>query len=828
MVDDGTCRLHLHPLMDNWVDNHDRNEGRNDSKSWRFPSGSKLDGSFGKMSETSRSIQRTTKTAISLNSMVSSWIDSFNGDQHTLPLSIGSMIQLPCMDFDDTEASPERAWYRLDVHSNKPRTLDIEPSLESTLSSHSDPSSGSISKPLFMFSSDLPALLVRSDVVEEALPTRDNDINEKRKERSKKSMRLYSPSKHDFMLNLLPSTRCSLPVIADTFRDVAFRISQNTFTAQGSNGIIITGEHGSGKTHMALAISASLRRDYACATVYLDCKTLQSSPNVKMADILEELSTAIQEAASCQPSLLILDDLDALLPNTDDGHDVDGSVHHQQQSNPALVSQVKMISDYLKSLLLDITNLDVYQLEAINSRSASNINMDFLPRGVSIVCTCRDRDSLTSHIQAAGLFSTFIEVPSFTEIQRQQLFLALFQNLLNTGHGRNRIQGPLWSDIEMSILSKKTKGFRPRDLQIVASRAHHIALIESLGRSSPGDATVNLVDKILSSYTAISHQSIDLTCNTLSVDWNSIGGLFDAKEILTETILHPVKYSLLYKRSPISLPRGLLLYGPSGCGKTLAVPALARECSFNLVTCCGPELLDKYIGASEAKVRQLFARAYMASPAILFLDEFDALAPRRGSDNTGVTDRVVNQLLTFLDGVEGAESKGNIYIIAATSRPDKIDPALLRPGRLEKHVFIGYPQDDAERNDIFCKIAQPRNIDDQVRSLIESGTAYEQLRAGSGDHLDLFSAADMKAAMDTAQLEAVHELLSKGNNQPGVGTESKSKSPVIITQTHLVHAFKSTRPSMSTKDRTMFEHIYRPFLKGHTSSSDAQLKTSLR
>ena len=100
-----------------------------------------------------------------------------------------------------------------------------------------------------------------------------------------------------------------------------------------------------------------------------------------MADILEELSTVIQEAASCQPSLLVLDDLDALLPNTDEaGNDVDGSVHHQQQSNPALVSQVKMISDYLKSLLLDITNHDGSQLEAINSRSASNINTTFLPR----------------------------------------------------------------------------------------------------------------------------------------------------------------------------------------------------------------------------------------------------------------------------------------------------------------------------------------------------------------------------------------------------------------------------------------------------------------
>jgi hypothetical protein len=185
MVGNGTCRLNLHHLVNNVVNNHDRNEGRNDWKSWRFPSGSKLDGSFGKfkMSEASGSIQRTSKRGKSLKSMVSSWIDSFNGNHHTLPLSIGSMIQLSCIDFDRTEGSTERAWYRLDLHSNKPHALDVESSPESTLS-HSDPSSSSISKPLFIFASDLPALLVRSDAAEGALAMRD--INDKKKERSKK------------------------------------------------------------------------------------------------------------------------------------------------------------------------------------------------------------------------------------------------------------------------------------------------------------------------------------------------------------------------------------------------------------------------------------------------------------------------------------------------------------------------------------------------------------------------------------------------------------------------------------------------------------------
>jgi peroxin-1 len=128
------------------------------------------------------------------------------------------------------------------------------------------------------------------------------------------------------------------------------------------------------------------------------------------------------------------------------------------------------------------------------------------------------------------------------------------------------------------------------------------------------------------------------------------------------------------RRQTFSSQEGLF-FGPPGCGKSALVPALAKECNFPLIACKGPEVLDKYIGASEAKVRELFSRASAVAPSILFLDELDALAPRRGSDNTGVTDRVVNQLLTFLDGVEDA-STGTVYVIGATFRPDKVDPAL--------------------------------------------------------------------------------------------------------------------------------------------------------
>ncbi|EFN55025.1 hypothetical protein CHLNCDRAFT_24198, partial [Chlorella variabilis] len=141
-------------------------------------------------------------------------------------------------------------------------------------------------------------------------------------------------------------------------------------------------------------------------------------------------------------------------------------------------------------------------------------------------------------------------------------------------------------------------------------------------------------------------------------------------------------------QAPLRLRTGVLLYGPPGCGKTHIVAAAVAAAGVRCITVSGPELLNKYIGASEAAVRDVFQRAAAAAPCLLLFDEFDAIAPQRGHDNTGVTDRVVNQLLTELDGVEGLRG---VCVVGATSRPDLLDAALLRPGRLDRLVFCGFP-----------------------------------------------------------------------------------------------------------------------------------------
>ncbi len=180
-----------------------------------------------------------------------------------------------------------------------------------------------------------------------------------------------------------------------------------------------------------------------------------------------------------------------------------------------------------------------------------------------------------------------------------------------------------------------------------------------------------------------------------SVTLDDVGDMAETKQALTETVLWPLQHPETFERLGVEPPRGVLLYGPPGCGKTFVVRALASSGRLSVHAVKGAELMDKWVGASEKAVRELFRRARDSAPSLIFLDELDALAPRRGqSFDSGVTDRVVAALLTELDGIEPLR---DVVVLGATNRPDLIDPALLRPGRLEKLVFVEPPDADARR-----------------------------------------------------------------------------------------------------------------------------------
>jgi transitional endoplasmic reticulum ATPase len=236
----------------------------------------------------------------------------------------------------------------------------------------------------------------------------------------------------------------------------------------------------------------------------------------------------------------------------------------------------------------------------------------------------------------------------------------------------------------------------------------------------------------------------DSTLEVAAVTLDDVGDMVEVKQMLTESVLWPLTYPDTFARLGVSPPRGVLLYGPPGCGKTYLVKAIAGTGKANVLSVKGAELLSKWVGDSEKAVRELFRRAREAAPTLVFLDEVDALAPPRGQGNDGGTaDRVVAALLTELDGVEELR---NVVVIGATNRPDLIDPALLRPGRLERLVYVPPPDADA-RTAILRAAAKAVPLDASV-DLAELGAA-----------LDGFSAADCAALIRESALAAMRDSL---------------------------------------------------------------------
>lgn len=674
-----------------------------------------------------------------LRSIMASWLE-LSDIEEELPVSVGSLIALP---LQNSNGELEQQIFQLVAQSTT-----------------EEASNDDNTDVVCILAKDLPGLLSKSSSGPLEHPaTIDATI---------------SVSRRELLWNLLPAT-------ADLTTEASCEVwSELVDGLECFDSIIFSGESGSGRTHAALTFAARARRGDGYATLYLDCKRLQSSSNVRMKDMLQELTDIIREARIAGRCLVIFDNIDELIPNVNLGAGEDEGSAHQQQANPVAVDQAKLLSDHLKNLVND------------DHMPASPKSQE---KKIFVVMTCRDEQSINP-AAICQMFYRIVSVPSFNGNEREQLFLTMLQSL------REEEVASLEDDTLLHDFGNRTEGFRPRDLHIVATRVSR--KLQNVQTTVEKMCLSESVDDVLSGYTPLSRQGVRAEDVHSSVTWSQVGGLFRVKEHLSSTILRPVKYRRIYQHAPIRLPRGILLFGPTGCGKSYIVPALAKECGLTLITCRGPEVLDRYIGASEAKVRQLFQRAYSAAPSLLFLDEFDALAPVRGSDNTGVTDRVVNQLLTYLDGVEDA-SMGSVYIVAATSRPDKCDPALLRPGRLEQHVFVDFPVSKEEWHSVLEQTLVAHNIDDDLRTEVHNQNLWEIKGTA---HIRSFAPSDIKAVVDSAYLKAVHEVLAKSDS---VQDEAQD-TPITIHLHHLVEALKTTRPSLSIDDRRMLQRVYRPFI----------------
>jgi transitional endoplasmic reticulum ATPase len=384
--------------------------------------------------------------------------------------------------------------------------------------------------------------------------------------------------------------------------------------------------------------------------------------------------------------------------------------------------------------------------------------------GAAVVCTTSRPESVDPDLRAPDLLAVQLAVPLPDAAMRREQLGVLTRGM------------PLAEDVRLDEVAGRTPGFVAADLGALAREAGVRAALRQKEADAP---TVTMADFEAALDVVRPTSMADSTLDVAAVTLDDVGDMADVKEVLTELVLWPLTYPDTFARLGVSPPHGVLLYGPPGCGKTYLVKAIAGTGKANVLSVKGAELLNKWVGESERAVRELFRRAREAAPTLVFLDELDALAPIRGQATDGGTmDRVVAALLTELDGVE---SLRNVVVIGATNRPDLIDTALLRPGRLERLVYVPPPDPDA-RTAILRASARSVPLDSDVDL-----TAL-------GAELDRFSAADCAALIRESALAAMRESLEASTvTAANVATARKRIRPSLEpTQVAWLSAYAQT------------------------------------
>ena len=590
-------------------------------------------------------------------------------------------------------------------------------------------------------------------------------------------------------LQKVPGTDAeSLPNKIPTLVGIDNVLSTVTSHVLHHSSVLLSGGLGSGKTSSAFAIGDILRRKHFCHISYFPCRKLMSD-QLRVSTIKEAFSRVFMAASWAARmggrSLVILDDLDKLCP-VETELEVGGENGKSRQ-----------LSELIRSIIRQYHGPD---------------------SGVTLLATAQSKDALNSVIIGGHVVREIVNLKAPTKDIRRQILESL--TVLSHGHlpMANGTNGhSLWRDsqdwmggslpssrpssaeedrgfvlargLDFLEVAGRTDGYMPGDLILLLSRAKNEALIMSTRNISNSKTSSSITfakehfDEALKGFTPASLRNV--TLQSSSTTFASIGGLHATRKILLETLQYPTTYAPIFAQCPLRLRSGLLLYGYPGCGKTLLASAVAGECGLNFISVKGPEILNKYIGASEKSVRDLFERAEAARPCVLFFDEFDSIAPKRGHDSTGVTDRVVNQLLTQMDGAEGLSG---VYVLAATSRPDLIDPALLRPGRLDKSLICDLPNLE-DRLDILRALSSNLKMDPKVLDGEGSGDDLLEIARRTEGH----SGADLQAVVYNAHLEAIHDILGdhKGSMPITNGMKERSRrSPSISATTREIIQFR--------------------------------------
>uniref|UniRef100_A0A8D2B873 Peroxisomal ATPase PEX6 n=1 Tax=Sciurus vulgaris TaxID=55149 RepID=A0A8D2B873_SCIVU len=511
----------------------------------------------------------------------------------------------------------------------------------------------------------------------------------------------------------------------------------------GTGCVLLRGPPGSGKTTAVTAACSRLGLHF----LKVPCSSLCADSS---GAVEAKLQATFSRARRCRPVVLLLTAVDLL------GRDRDG-----------LGEDARVVAT-LRHLLL-------------NDR----------PPLMVVATTSRAQD-LPADVQTA--FPHELEVPVLSEGQRLSILQALTTHL------------PLGQEVNLAQLARRCAGFVVGDLYALLTHSSRAACTRiknsgvsgSLSEEDEGELCAAGFPLLAEDFgqaleqLQTAHSQAVGAPKIPSVSWHDVGGLQEVKKEILETIQlpleHPELLSLGLRRS------GLLLHGPPGTGKTLLAKAVATECSLTFLSVKGPELINMYVGQSEENVREVFSRARAAAPCIIFFDELDSLAPSRGrsGDSGGVMDRVVSQLLAELDGLH---STRDVFVIGATNRPDLLDPALLRPGRFDKLVFVGANEDRASQLRVLSAITRKFKLEPSVSLVNVLDCCPPQLTGA-----DLYSLCS--DAMTTALKRRVHDL------EEGLDLES---SALLLTMEDLLQAATRLQPSVSEQELLRYKRIQRKF-----------------
>lgn len=471
---------------------------------------------------------------------------------------------------------------------------------------------------------------------------------------------------------------------------------------EAPKGVLLHGPPGTGKTMLAKAVAGETSSNFISIGGPEIVSKFYGESEGKLREIFKE-------AEENAPSIIFIDEIDSIAPKREE---VTGEEERR------IVAQLLSLMDGLNS------------------------------RGKVVVIGATNRpNSIDEALRRPGRFDREIEIGIPDRDGRHEILVI---------HTRGM---PLADDVDLDWLADRTHGYSGADLSALTKEAAMAALRRVLPDVDLEAEEIprEVLNKISVTKDDFKSALRDMQPSTMrevliekpNVKWEDIGALEEPKQELKEAVEWPLKYGKVFEHMSARPPKGILLYGPPGTGKTMLAKAVATESEANFIAVKGPEFLNKWVGESEKAVRETFRKARQAAPCVIFMDEIDSIAPERGKGNggdDGVTERVISQMLTEMDGLE---SLNNVVVIAATNRPDIMDPALLRPGRFDKSIFIGPPDKDSRRS-IFGIHTRGKPLADDVD--------LEKL----ADETEGCTGADISAICNEAVMNAVRRLIAKG------------------------------------------------------------------